>query len=200
MNRERISKLVAGLCVTVLLVGMSCEAARAQTKLVKPANGGTIKIAKSGSYFLAGTLTTGLTNTSAIAVNAGVNNVTINLNGFAIVGPGATAALAGGINASASSGVTILNGTIARIAGRGIILGTNSTVAGVQVIGNNGDGIVCASGCLVTSNVVNNNVGNGLNFADGTSGYQNNVMSGNTTNVLGGTNMGHNVCGAALCP
>ncbi|MBI3758745.1 MAG: hypothetical protein HY269_03220, partial [Deltaproteobacteria bacterium] len=94
----------------------------------------------------------------------------------------------------------ILNGTIARIAGRGIILGTNSTVAGVQVIGNNGDGITCASGCLITSNVVNNNVGNGLNFADGTSGYQNNVMSGNTTNVVGGTNMGHNVCGTALCP
>ncbi|MBI3759558.1 MAG: hypothetical protein HY269_07365, partial [Deltaproteobacteria bacterium] len=110
MNPERIGKLIAGVCVTALLVGMSCGAAHAQTKLVKPANGGTIKITKSGSYFLAGTLVTGLPNFSAIAINAGVNNVTINLNGFAIVGPGPTSTLAGGINASASSGVTILNG------------------------------------------------------------------------------------------
>ena len=180
---------------------MSCGAAHAQTKLVKPANGGTITIGKSGSYYLAGNLTTGLVTGAAILITAGINNVTINLNGFTIAGPGATSTLASGINAASSSGVTIENGTISKIAGRGIILGTNSTVAGVQVIGSNGNGITCASGCLITSNVVNNNVGAGLNFgADTTSGYQNNVMSGNTTNVIGGTNMGHNVCGGALCP
>ena len=39
MNRENIGKLMAGLCVTVVLVAMSCGAAHAQ-KLVKPANGG----------------------------------------------------------------------------------------------------------------------------------------------------------------
>ena len=42
----------------------------------------------------------------------------------------------------------------------------------------------------------------GLNFAaDTTSGYQSNILSGNGTNVIGGTNMGHNVCSGILtCP
>ena len=201
MNRERIGNLTVCLGLTVLLIGMSWGSAHAQTKLEKPLSGGTIKITKSGSYFLGANLPTGLLAGPAIGVSTGVNNVTINLNGFSIIGPGGIGSAAG-INASSSSGVTIVNGTITKIAGKGVVLGSNSTVAGVQLIGNSGDGLTCTSGCLVTSNIINGNTGTGLNFLDSTSGYQNNIivpgLGGST--VAGGTNMGHNVCGIALCP
>jgi hypothetical protein len=60
--------------------------------------------------------------------------------------------------------------------------------------------LTCTTGCLITSNVINGNTGTGLVFSDATSGYQNNILSGNGATVTGGTNMGHNVCGSALCP
>ena len=74
------------------MIGMSWGSANAQTKLVKPANGGTIKINKSGSYFLGGEFTFATAGcSSAIRIASGVNNVTINLNGFTILGSAAAA-------------------------------------------------------------------------------------------------------------
>jgi hypothetical protein len=198
MNRGRIGILIIGSYLTILLIGVSWGSANAQVKLVKPASGGTIVINKAGSYFLGSNLSFGASNASAIRVNSGVNNVTINLNGFSIIGTGGSNS--GGINASTNSGITIVNGTITKMAGNGIALGSNSTVAGVQLINNGGNALTCTTGCLIISNVINGNTGTGLVFSDATSGYQNNILSGNGTNVTGGTNMGHNVCGSALCP
>jgi hypothetical protein len=197
MTRGPCGKAVLSLGLALLLIGFGHAAAQAQVKLVKPASGGTIKIAKPGSYFLAGNLSSGLFATPAIKVTA--NNVTINLNGFSIIGPGGNGT-ASAINATNASGVTIVNGTITRIAGNAILLGSNSTVGGVQVIGNSGDGIDCTSSCLVTNNIVSGNAGTGLGFGDSSSGYQNNIVTGNGTNITGGTNLGHNVCNGALCP
>jgi hypothetical protein len=199
MNRGRIGILMFGSYLTILLIGMSCGSANAQTKLVKPAGGGAIVINKSGSYFLAATLTFGLSNSSAIRINTGINNVTINLNGFSIIGTGGTNA--NGINAPTNSGITVVNGTITKFSGKGIIAGSNSTVAGLQILANTGGGLTCTTGCLITSNVINGNGGTGLVFSDTTSGYQNNIISGNGATVTGGTNMGHNVCnGTTTCP
>lgn len=200
MNRGRIGILIIGSYLTILLIGISWGSANAQVKLVKPANGGTIVINRSGSYFLGSNVVFGASNASAIRVNSGVSNVTINLNGFSIIGNGGSNS--GGINASSSSGITIFNGTITKIAGKAILLGSNSTVAGVQLINNGGDALTCTTGCLVTSNVINGNTGTGLNFgADTTSGYQNNIINGNGATVTGGSNMGHNVCnGTTTCP
>ncbi len=199
MNRGRIGNLIIGSYLTILLIGISWGSANAQVKLVKPLNGGTIVINRSGSYFLGSNIVFGASNASAIRVNSGVSNVTINLNGFSIIGNGGSNS--GGINASTSSGITIFNGTITKIAGKAILLGSNSTVAGVQLINNGGDALTCTTGCLVTSNVINGNTGTGLVFSDAKSGYQNNIISGNGATVTGGTNMGHNVCnGTAICP
>jgi len=178
------------------LAGIGHGSAQAQTKLVKPLNGGTIKILKSGSYFLAANIVSLLVGNSVISINA--NNVTINLNGFTISGPGG-AGTAIAINALGDSGVTIVNGVITRIPGAGIVLGSNSIVSGVQIVNNNGDGIDCGTNCLIAGDIVTGNNGVGLNFTDGSSGYQNDIL-GNTTNVIKGTNLGHNVCGTALCP
>ncbi|HVC44899.1 MAG TPA: right-handed parallel beta-helix repeat-containing protein [Candidatus Binataceae bacterium] len=192
----RGGRMVICFVFALALAGIGHGSAQAQTKLVKPLNGGTIKILKSGSYFLAANIVSLLVGNSVISVNA--NNVTINLNGFTISGPGG-AGTAIAINALGDSGVTIVNGVITRIPGAGIVLGSNSIVSGVQIVNNNGDGIDCGTNCLIAGDIVTGNNGVGLNFTDGSSGYQNDIL-GNTTNVIKGTNLGHNVCGTALCP
>ena len=199
MNRGRVGNVLICLCLTILLIGISRGAAHAQTKLVKPLSGGTLQITKSGSYFFGSNFVSALKNSPVISVAPGVNNVTINLNGFSIIGPG-VAGTGAGIKAPTNSGIIVVNGTITKIPGNAVVVGSNSTVAGMQIIGNAGDGVQCSSNCLVNSNIVTNNTGTGLNFVDGSSGYQNNIISGNGTNVTGGTNMGHNVCGTSLCP
>jgi hypothetical protein len=200
MNRGRIGISMFGVYLTILLIGMSWSCANAQVKLVKPVSGGTIVINKSGSYFLGSNIAFGTAGAAAIRIAAGINNVTINLNGFTIVGVGSGSTIVG-INAPTNSGITIFNGTVTKIPGKGIVLGPNSSIAAVQLIGNLGDALTCSTGCLVTGNVINGNGGTGLVFSDATSGYQNNVISGNGATVTGGTNMGHNVCnGSTTCP
>jgi hypothetical protein len=196
MIRGRIGNLMICTGLAMLLIGMSWGSAHAQTKLVKPANGNTLVISKSGSYFLASNYISALKAASIISVNA--NNVTINLNGFTISAPTGSATTA--INAAGDSGVTIVNGTITKT-GTAIILGSSSTVGGMQLIGNSGDGVDCTSTCLVTNSVITGNGGTGLALGDGSSGYQDNIISGNTGgNVGAGTNLGNNVCGSAACP
>jgi hypothetical protein len=196
LKRERVGKVLVSLCLTLLLIGLSLGAADAQTKLTKPAGGGTIKITKPGSYFLDRTLTSALSSGSIINVTA--SNVTINLNGFSIIGRGGAGTKVIGINAPGSSGVTIVDGTITLVPGTAIIVGSSSTVNGVQLINNNIDGMDCNSTCLVTNNIVSGNHGTGLSFGDTSSGYQNNIISG-LVPVVNGTNMGHNVCNGTAC-
>jgi hypothetical protein len=198
MSRRGVENWLVCSFLTMLLVGIGWGSAHAQVKLVKPASGGTIVINKSGSYFLGANLGFGFSNASAIRVNSGVNNVTINLNGFSIIGTGGTNT--GGINASTNSGITVVNGTITKMSGKAISLGPNSVVAGLQLISNGGDALTCTIGCLVTGNVISSNTGTGLVFNDTTSGYQNNVINANAGTVTHGTNMGHNVCNGSTCP
>jgi len=199
MNRGRSLNPMVSVGLMILLTGMSWGSALAQTKLVQPAKGFPIIISKPGSYFLAGNLVTTQSNYAVINVNA--NNVTINLNGFTIAGPGGAGTAAKGVNAFGDSGVTVVNGTITKIRGTAIVLGSNSTAGGVQMINNNGDGLDCTSTCLVTNNVISGNALTGLNFSDTTSGYQNNIINGNGATVTSGVDMGNNVCnGSKMCP
>jgi hypothetical protein len=184
-----------GLFIATIALAVTSTAI-AQTKITKPSAGLPYKINSSGSYFLAANLAVTTKTNTAILVKA--NNVTINLNGFSISGLGAGSSGVG-INASAATAIVIANGTITGY-GTGITLGSNSTVEGVQILGNVADGIdVSGSSCFVSNSVVSGNGGIGLDFADSTSGYLNNVLNGNTTNVLGGFNMGGNVCGGSTC-
>jgi hypothetical protein len=181
-------------CMTAVL--LSAASANAQTKITKPSGGLPFKITKSGSYFLAGNLAVTTKTTTAILVK--VANVTINLNGFIISGLG-TGSTGVGIDASAATGVIIANGTISGY-GTGITLNGNSTVQNVQILNNTADGIVVSgSACVVSNSVISGNSGTGLDFSDSTSGYLNNVIN-NGSNVIGGTNMGGNVCSGTLCP
>lgn len=199
-NRGRVVNLMVALSLPILLIGLGQGSAQAQTKLIKPTNGGTLRITKSGSYFLGANYTTLLGASPVITV--AVNNVTINLNGFSIISnatAGSTAAIGINVSSSSISGLTVVNGGIIGIRGTALSLGSNGIASGLQLIGNNVDGVQCASSCLVTNNVIANNGGTGLNFSDTTTGYENNILNGNGTNVTGGRSLGHNLCSGTLC-
>jgi hypothetical protein len=156
------------------------------------------KLKKSGSYLQVSNITIPAKKTTSDAVDITAPNVTVDLQGYTIQGPGSGTGV--GINASGMSNVTIQNGIITGMGGAGIILGPNGVVRNMKIISNGADGVDCNPSCLITSSVITGNTGTGLNFStDTTSGYSNNVIQG-TTSVAGGTNLGANVCNGAACP
>jgi hypothetical protein len=195
MNRRYIQSGLL-LAFGILLINSS---AQAQTKITKPSVGLPYKITKSGSYFLASNLAVTTKTTTAIVVNA--NNVTINLNGFTLSGVGSSATSGVGINATGDTGVIIANGIITGFGGDGISLGSNSTVENVQIYNNGGDGVDCSTStaCYVSGSVIAGNRGIGLDFSDKSSGFLNDVLNLNATDVSGGTNLGGDVCTGGAC-
>ena len=159
------------------------------------------KITSSGSYRLTGNLTVPA-STNGIDVN--VPNVTIDLNGFSIIGSGGSTVIEGGINAAAISGVTVENGTVTGFNNGGVFVGPSGLVRNVHADanalgingGNNtviegctanssteGLGIGCAAGCVISGNTANGNPGGGIQAGNGS------VISGNTAfhNTFTGT-------------
>lgn len=110
------------------------------------APGFPITIRQSGSYRLTSDLVLfGIEGTEELdAINVMVTNVTIDLNGFAILGPASCTLDAGsircepqaggdGIDATARSQVVVRNGFVRGFAGRCIALSSYSTVEDVSV-------------------------------------------------------------------
>jgi hypothetical protein len=110
-----------------------------------------IVICQSGSYRLSGNVTVPDANTSAIQISA--DNVTLDLNGFSILGPvgcggnpvtctqGSAAAVGIG-NLFGNSNITVSNGTIRGLGGYGILLsGSGILIERVKAANNGIDGI-----------------------------------------------------------
>jgi len=125
------------------------------------------------SYRLTGSLSV---PASSDGIDVTAPNVSIDLNGFSVVGPGASSAI--GINASGESDVTVENGMVTGFtSGTGIDVGSTSIVRNIHA-DSNGTGILVGGtytviqGCTVNSN--------------GTTGILVNaagsVVSGNTVN------------------
>ncbi len=143
------------------------------------ANGGNFPypISASGSYRLTGNLTVP-TGKDGIEVN--VNNVTIDLNGFSITGPGTSSGLPYGINAIGENAVTVENGTVTGFGGGvevgyfgivrnvhadanayGILGGNNTVVEGCTANNStamSGVGIYCAAVCTISGSTANGNL------------------------------------------
>jgi hypothetical protein len=184
---------------------------------------------------------------ASIVTNFGIviltDDVTIDLNGFAISGPSAPLASTRGIYAAtAQRRITVLNGRVSNF-GYGILLtGPHGHIQRIVATGNvqdgiyagyqgivldctsmkNGSGISMVQGGVVRGNTVADNqaqgvwvvgsslvVGNSVRSngaaglqLDALSGYADNVLTGNNSGgaqVIGGKQLGANVCGAGPC-
>ena len=143
----------------------------AQTVIRRGAKGPfPVQIAKPGSYILGGNLNVPTSATDAIDISAA--NVTFDLNGFVISGPGSGT----GINASGATSTTVRNGSVTGFS-RGLALGSDSVVQSVQANANQGDGIECGGDCQISHNGANSNGNNGILVSGG-----NNLISNNTAN------------------
>jgi len=131
------------------------------------------RITEAGSYRLSGNL---VVSDGANAINIMVSNVTLDLNGFTISGPGSNA-ISGG--STAINGVSVRNGTISGPSS-GINLG-NCTGCSVQqmLIENSVNAISVGPTALVSSNVVTGITGG---FAVGTA-----IVAGAYSTITGNT-------------
>lgn len=142
------------------------------------AAGFPVTISQSGSYVLTSNLTVTNENTTAIAVEA--SDVTIDLNGFAILGPTTCSIVSGctptgtgnGISAFESSfpyptTTTVLNGTIRGMGNRGIYVDYDSRVEHVDTSHNGDTGIYIGPDSIVVNNTSSFNGTNGIFTSNG---------------------------------
>ena len=118
---------------------------------VKAAGGYPFVISTRGSYRLTSNLKPPA-STDGIDVSA--SNVTIDLNGFGIIGPGSSGITPNGINASTAAEVTVENGTVTGF-GIAVDVGNVSIVRNVHA-DVNGTGIQTGFDALVEGCTANN--------------------------------------------
>jgi parallel beta helix pectate lyase-like protein len=153
------------------------------------APGFPVSITRPGSYKLSGNLTVGDVNAQGIVISA--DHVTIDLNGFAILGPAtcsptcsvstAGIGITTALTAEKRVNITVRNGTIQGMGGSGINLrGSSHLVEYMHVRGNGGNGIIISSADLLTSSVVQHNIveNNGVGIT-----LQEGIVSHNTVSA-----------------
>jgi hypothetical protein len=181
-----------GLLVSALLIGLAGPSRAAgaagsgPTPLSQPegCQNFPIQIYTPGSYILTSNIVVGPCKTTAIKVHA--SDVTINLNGFSIIGgcdPQAgckcnPAPEARGIDATDQNRLVVTNGTITQFWDDGISASANCKVEEVRAVNNCGEGIICSEASLIKDNTVADNTGCGIESEDG-SLVVGNVISGN---------------------
>lgn len=196
---KKLSAAVVFAAATMLVWAASVGAVDGTIEInqakVLAAGGFPYRINASGSYRLTGNLT--VSSTSADAIDVSVNHVTIDLNGFAINGPGGSSGSGNGINGQTVDALTVENGAITGFpAGFGVETGNNGIVRNVQS-NTNGDGILVQGGgqpgaSVISGDTANNNAGTGISC--GGSGC---LISGNTA-VSNGSNGIQ--CSGSGCP
>jgi hypothetical protein len=139
-----------------------------------------ISLTQSGSYVLQGNITA---DGCFDAIDIKVSGVTINLNGFSVIGGNCGSGT--GINAFSSGSplITIYNGVVTKFGGDGIAVAHSSTVYGVRAFGNGGHGIFCTDGCQIFDNIANNNGSEGIGVA-GSGLVSDNVTQFNAQNGI----------------
>jgi len=98
-------------------------------------------------------------------------------------------------------GSIVSRNTVSQNGNDGILAGAGSRISGNTITENGLHGIDIGDDCLVLQNTVRQNGERGLFVGTGT-GYRENVINGNAlSTVLGGINMGANICnGLTTCP
>ena len=125
--------------------------------------GATFIISAPGSYYLTGNFA-GESGKHGIVVNA--DNVTIDLNGFTMTGPGTNSAITMPAPPTAPENTTVRNGTITNW-GFAVTLRERARVEDLTVTRNIFDGLSTGNGALIVDCVVSNNGQNGLGAGSG---------------------------------
>lgn len=173
------------------------------------APGFPVTLSQSGSYRLSGNLTVPDVNTTAIQITA--DFVTVDLNGFSIIGPNictpnpticsaqgsGTGVLVANGPGNRPQGARVLNGTVRGMGLNGIFLaGRLNAVERVNAHGNGDLGISLATGSVIDSSAsVNKSIGIRAEIISGSTAVQNggsgifvfNLATGNLA-VLNGEN------------
>ena len=164
-NSERIF-ILAGICVltalSVMVYGGSLEPSAPPGPTMKsldqleprtPISSLPVIIRNSGSYYLTRHLTGGEGN----AINIQADNVTVDLNGFALTGDANSGSAVAVVNPQKS--VCIQNGTIRELAGDGISAANadNSMLLDLRVSNSGGPGLSIGDGCVVNRCSLKNN-------------------------------------------
>src|ERR1700676_1132831 len=150
MKRE---KLAAVFFAAAMMLGLSASAGAVDGTIeinqatVLAAGGFPYKIGASGSYRLTGNLTL---PSGSDGIDVSASYVTIDLNGFSIVGAGGTSAISAQSNALV--GTTIENGTVTGFGGFGVAVAQFSVVRNVNAIAN-GTGIQAGGGSWISCNI-----------------------------------------------
>jgi len=178
------------------------------------------KITQPGSYYLTGNIT-GVVGKHGIEIAAsGGGSVTLDLNGFNLVGIPAMGLFDGvSITLAGLSNIAVVNGSVSNWGDEGVDLGgfgaTNSRVEGVLASGNSDIGILTGPGGTVDSCTANNNSGNGIHcigsctvtncsaYRNGGSGFYSNEGS-TFTNCSANQNTGNGInttigCTVTVC-
>jgi parallel beta-helix repeat protein len=126
------------------------------------------RITQPGSYYLISNIA-GDSGRHGIAIAIG--GVTLDLNGFDLLGAGGTGAFDGVYSTGNLESIAVVNGTVRNWAGNGVNLTTNFTencrVDGIIAVGNKGIGINGGGGCTVTNCLAYFNFGAGISAATG---------------------------------
>jgi hypothetical protein len=182
---KRFINTTRSLFLIIALAWPLCiaHAAEGVTLITQPSakKGFPIIISEPGSYQLASNLTVASTNVDAITITAG--DVTLDLNGFTISGPGSGS----GVGIRGGFDVILINGTVRGMGSHGVALGLRSRVEKVRSMFNGGDGFNVDRGSILVGNTANTNGGSGIYFGSES------VVTGNAVNVNGAGGLIENV-------
>ena len=170
--------------LALALVALTSSAAHAAVTLIDQkialagkvtagdAPGFPVTISEPGSYRLNSNLV--ITDASLTVIDITANDVTLDLNGFSIIGPNSCTGTpvqctipGGGIGIKAAfattvspANVRVMNGTVRGMGSHGIrMMGDNTTVEKVQSVSNGGPGIVVGQGAIIDSYASQNGSG-----------------------------------------
>lgn len=157
---------LAGLLVGGLIVSAGSLSAQVSINQAKADSGGVtsgdnagfpVTISSRGSYKLTSNLRVRTPGVDAIEITK--DNVTLDLNGFAIIGPGG-GGFGAGVNTLRTQ-VTVVNGSVLGMAYGLFVNGTLCRIENVSVAQNSLAGIAVGEGCVVSRN---RSQGNGSGF------------------------------------
>ena len=207
MKRDR---LAAVMLAAVMLLGLAASAGATDGTIeinqakVLAAGGFPFAISTLGSYRLTSNLTVPPGQVGIEVTATGSGGVTIDLNGFSIIGPGTNSGFAGILDAP-STAITVENGTVAGFSATdavgvgadgpdaivknvqadnnffGIIVGSLSLIEGCTANQNSVSGIQCNGGdCTISGNVASGNGPDGIFCLDNGCTISGNTANGNT--------------------